>query len=229
MDAWYGTKKMSERTDGDLLRRWRAGDTDAFTALAKAHEGPLARHAQALLGFGGPWEDAVQEALLRLAQSPPSLPPRILGDAEAERSVLSSWLHKVTRNCCMDTLRAARSRSRREREAAADERSSGELEQVEGRDTREAVQAAIEALPQDQREVLSLRLLGERTYAEIAEITGKKKGTIGWLVSTGLAALSRSLEPMLGLGQGGLPTGATVLLDGGGADLNPGNARGATR
>lgn len=218
---------MSEHTDGELLRRWGQGESIAFTALVKAHEGPLLRHAQALLGLSGLWEDAVQETFLRLAKSPPSLPERVLGDAETERSVLSSWLHKVTRNCCMDTLRAERSRRRREQDAAARESSSGGLECVEGRDTRQAVQSAMANLPQDQREVLTLRLLGERTYAQIAEITGKKKGTIGWLISTGLAALSRSLEPMLGLE--GTPAGATVLPSSGAAQLNSGDAHGEQR
>jgi DNA-directed RNA polymerase specialized sigma24 family protein len=39
--------------------------------------------------------------------------------------------------------------------------------------------------------------LGERSYKEIAEITGKKLGTVGWLVSEGLARLSTSLAPLV--------------------------------
>ncbi len=42
-----------------------------------------------------------------------------------------------------------------------------------------------------------LRLLSERSYREIAEITGKKVGTVGWLVSEGLKALAAQLEPLL--------------------------------
>ena len=40
---------------------------------------------------------------------------------------------------------------------------------------------ALAPLAPEQREVLVLRLLGERCYKEIAEITGKKIGTVGWL------------------------------------------------
>ena len=43
-----------------------------------------------------------------------------------------------------------------------------------------------------------LRLLGERSYKEIAAITGKKVGTIGWLVSVGLKALAAELAPLVG-------------------------------
>ena len=57
-------------------------------------------------------------------------------------------------------------------------------------------------LPEDQREVLVLRLFGERSYREIAEITGRKVGTIGWLVSVGMKALARELNvPVIALSQ----------------------------
>ena len=62
---------------------------------------------------------------------------------------------------------------------------------------REAVETSLGKLPADQREVLVLRLLGERSYREIAQITGRKIGTVGWLVSVGLKALGRDLAPIL--------------------------------
>ena len=71
---------------------------------------------------------------------------------------------------------------------------------VDQADTREAVLRGLDALPVDQREVLTLRLLEGHSYREIAELTGRKAGTIGWLVSVGLEALSRELAPLLGLG-----------------------------
>ena len=39
--------------------------------------------------------------------------------------------------------------------------------------------------------------MGERSYKEIAEITGKNVGTVGWLISVGLKALGEGLEPLL--------------------------------
>jgi len=68
---------------------------------------------------------------------------------------------------------------------------------VEANDTRAAVQKSLGRLPRDQCEVLVLRLLGEKSYREIAEITGKKTGTVGWLVSVGLKALGAELTPLL--------------------------------
>ena len=80
---------------------------------------------------------------------------------------------------------------------AARDESAGGLDAVEAEDTRAAVERGLTRLPEDQREVLVLRLFGDRSYKEIAEITGKKVGTIGWLISVGLKALSTELAPLV--------------------------------
>lgn len=101
----------------------------------------------------------------------------------------------------MDTLRSETRRKRREESVAAPEQAPRSVaagaEEVEAADTRAAVERGLERLPSDQREVLALRLLAERSYKEIAEITGKKIGTVGWLVSEGLKALAGHLAPLV--------------------------------
>ncbi len=186
---------MQSRSDGDLLAAWQGGDSSAFEELVNRYQAPLLRHARSLLGDRRGYEDAVQEALLKLAQQPPVLAQ--VGDPRAEEAQLASWLHRVTRNLCMDALRSEKRRKRREEEVADREVSTGGLHRVEENDTRDAVERSLHRLPADQREVLALRLFGERSYKEIAEITGKKIGTVGWLISVGLKALAGELEPLL--------------------------------
>jgi len=188
---------MSSDSDGQLLRQWKAGQQAAFAALVQRHQSALLRHARAILGAGSPYEDVVQDVFLKLAESPPELPAEILGDAERERVQLLSWLHKVTRNACMDTIRSDTRRKHREHEIAASEAAEGGLATIEERDTRALVERELAKLPVDQREVVALRLMGERSYKEIAEITGKNVGTVGWLISVGLKALGEGLEPLL--------------------------------
>jgi RNA polymerase sigma-70 factor (ECF subfamily) len=192
---------MDQPSDGALLAALRRGEGSALTELVERHQGALLRHARALLGEGGPFEDAVQEAFLRLLERPPELPEEVRGDPGRERAQLRSWLHKVARNCCMDTIRAEARRKGREHEVAAPEsvrgHRAGGAGLAEERDTREAVERGLSRLPHEQREVLVLRLIGERSYKEIAEITGKKVGTVGWLVSVGLKSLGEHLAPLL--------------------------------
>jgi RNA polymerase sigma-70 factor (ECF subfamily) len=97
----------------------------------------------------------------------------------------------------MDMLRGEERRRRREAVAAPPEATSGGIESVESADTRAAVERGLERLPEPQREVLVLRLVGERSYREIAEITGRKVGTVGWLIAEGLKALSSDLAHLL--------------------------------
>lgn len=181
---------MDDRSDSALLGAWQSGAAGAFEALVRRYQAPLLRHARALLGSGRSAEDVVQETFLRLAEKPPVL------EADAEGAPLASWLHRVTRNLSMDTTRTEARRRRREEAAAAHEATGGGLGRVEADDTRAAVERGLSRLPDDQREVLVLRLLGERSYKEIAAITGKKVGTIGWLVSAGLKALASELAPL---------------------------------
>ncbi len=190
---------MDHRSDRQLLEAWQGGDAEAFEALVHHYEGPLLRHARAVLGDWRGGEDVVQEVLLRLARKPPELPPSVRDDPGAQRAILASWLHRVTRNLCMDAMRSDERRRRREETVAAREATSGGLCEVEANDTRDAVERTLTKLPPDQREVLVLRLLGERSYKEIAEITGKKIGTIGWLISVGLKALAKELAPLVAM------------------------------
>jgi RNA polymerase sigma-70 factor (ECF subfamily) len=187
---------MTEQTDVELLRAWHAGESGAFTLLVNRHQEPLLRHARGLLGAGSPYEDVVQEVFFKLARERRALQ---LGGSDGSTSRLSAWLHTVTRNACMDTIRSETRRRRREREAASSETTSGGLHQVEAQDTKDAVEQELAKLPVDQREVLVLRLLAERSYSEIAEITGKKVGTVGWLISEGLKTLSGNLAPLLAM------------------------------
>lgn len=186
---------MEEPSDGQCLSAYRRGDAAAFERLVDRHQGVLLRHASALIGDRGAAEDAVQEVFLKLAQSPPEISA---GADESERAQLLGWLHKVLRNACLDRLRAESRRREREHEMAREERIDGAASSVEAADTRAAVQRGLTRLNPDQREVLVLRLLEGRSYREIAEATGRKVGTVGWLVSTGLRALAAELEPLLG-------------------------------
>jgi RNA polymerase sigma-70 factor (ECF subfamily) len=190
---------MDEPSDGRLLAAWSRGEASAFEALVARHERALLRHARALLGDWRSGEDVVQEVFLRLAQRPPTLDADVQGDPRAESAVLTAWLHQVLRNLCMDTKRGEMRRKRREEQAASSEVSAGGVEAVEAADTRAAVERGLLRLPVDQREVLVLRLFDDKSYAEIAAITGRKVGTVGWLISVGMKALAAELAPLAGI------------------------------
>ncbi len=110
-------------------------------------------------------EDMVQEALLRLFQQ--------TTQPENKRA----WLFRCVRNLAINSQRAQTRRSRHQ--TAHSEQSSRWFDATCERelDVQVAV-AALEHLPGELREIISARLWGELTLAEIAELTELSISTV---------------------------------------------------
>lgn len=103
---------------------------------------------------------------------------------------LDSWLYRIMRNLWIDTVRA---RGRRQRHEAPEE----EAESI-GEDPRPSIEAAIELkramaamqqLPDEQREVVALILIEGFGYREAAEILDLPIGTVSSRLVRGRTAL----------------------------------------
>ena len=71
------------------------------------------------------------------------------------------------------------------------------LEAAIDTETATLVATAVGELPQQQRTVVVLRVWNGLSYAEIAEIVGRKEATIRSNMHHGLAAMRKYLEPRL--------------------------------
>jgi RNA polymerase sigma-70 factor (ECF subfamily) len=89
----------------DLIARARAGDGDAFRALAEPHRRELQVHCYRMLGSLQDAEDALQDTLLAAWQG--------LGGFEG-RASLRTWLYRIATNRCLNALRSASRRPARE-------------------------------------------------------------------------------------------------------------------
>ena len=89
-----------ERLPGEgrlaLLERAKAGDKDAFGALAEDHRASLLRLCYKMTGSREEAEDLVQDTLLKAYTR--------LAEFEL-RSSLSTWLHRIATNACLDQQR----------------------------------------------------------------------------------------------------------------------------
>jgi RNA polymerase sigma-70 factor (ECF subfamily) len=103
---------------------------------------------------------------------------------------LDSWLYKVMRNLWIDTVR---SRSRRDRVEAPEEAAANL-----GEDPRQSIElsfdlkqimAAMERLPDEQREIVALILIDGFGYRETAEMLGLPIGTVSSRLVRGRMAL----------------------------------------
>lgn len=117
------------------------------------------------------------------------------------RSALSTWLYSIALNTCRNRL----SSSYRKRRVSIDgfenihravESSEPEFlfERSEG---ERAVRNAIAKLPEEERILIVMRDLEERSYEEIAEITGIKTGTVKSRLSRGRHRLRGLLQEVM--------------------------------
>lgn len=113
---------------------------------------------------------------------------------------LDSWLYRIMRNLWIDTTRA---RNRKERYEAPEDEA-----QFVGQDPREAIDAslelkramaAMERLPDEQREVIALILVEGFGYREASEMLGLPIGTVSSRLVRGRTAL---LAMLGGIGDG---------------------------
>jgi RNA polymerase sigma-70 factor (ECF subfamily) len=133
-------------------------------------------------------EDIVQMAFVRWWRHNPS----------ADRSHVP-LLYAAVRTLAMDVRR--RESRRLVRESDSDLALSHEDAPhfdlpVENRETAHLLERAVQGLPQEQREVVTLRIWGGLTFAEIASATQASINTVAGRYRYALQTLQRALEPM---------------------------------
>jgi RNA polymerase sigma factor (sigma-70 family) len=144
----------------------------------------LRRYAYALTRSVADADDLLQASLERLLSRP--MP---------EDAMLEKWAITVCRNVWFDELRLRRVRREAGRHLAEASVVSISAEQtaIASMDLKRA-QAAIDALPEDQRDVLALVAIGGMAYREAAEVLAVPVGTVMSRLARARAALAARLE-----------------------------------
>lgn len=144
----------------------------------------ISSHGAPLVLYARQWtdepEDVVQEAFHKLVRQRQAPDDPI------------AWLYRVVRNAALDAAKIGRRRQRRELVAARPERWFVEPD-VEGLDAEAAV-AALQRLPEDQREVIVARLWGGLSFEQIAVAADCSASTAFRRYTAGVEALRRQLE-----------------------------------
>jgi RNA polymerase sigma-70 factor (ECF subfamily) len=179
--------------DRALVKAAQRGDHEAFSALVTRHQRYVYNLAYRLLQDAHEAQDLAQEAFFRAWKA--------LETFRAE-SKFTTWLYRIVTNLCYNRLPGLR-RQLVQEDAALLERIAAPAEHtpralVEAGERRARVQAAIEALPDKYRLIVTLYYLQGQSYQEIAAILGLPLGT----VKTHLYRARGRLKRLLAEGQG---------------------------
>lgn len=161
-------------SDSDLLAQHVAGDPDAFGELVRRHRDRLWAVAVRTLGDREEAADAVQDALVNAFRAAHTF---------RGQSAVTTWLHRITVNACLDRVRKAASRKTSPVDDA--ERLDQLLEPHESaeapavrQDLHRQLQEALATLPAEQRAALVLVDMQGYPVAEAASILEVPPGTV---------------------------------------------------
>lgn len=176
----------TDETDEALLARFAAGDRFAARAITMRRTPRVLALARRMLNDPAEAEDVAQEAMMRLWRIAPDW-----RDGEAK---VSTWLHRVTANLCIDRLRKRRGGgpSIDEIEEPMDPTPRADAVLMAG-DRAAAVAKAIADLPERQRVAVTLRHFEDRSNPEIAALLEVSVEAVESLLTRGRKALARAL------------------------------------
>jgi RNA polymerase sigma factor (sigma-70 family) len=167
--------------DATLLSHYaRHRDAEAFAEILNRHSGLVYGTCLRVLGDRHRAEDAAQDCFLALAEHAGSI-----------RQSLSAWLHRVA-------LHAALKLRRRQQPASEVDVSTIPAPLVSTwRTLAPQLDAALEGLPEEVREIITCRYLAGRTQAQIGQDLGVSQATVSRRLEQGVALLRSRLTRQL--------------------------------
>ncbi len=191
---------MGDReTDRILVERVQAGDKQAFGLLVAKYQRKLARLVSRMVRDSAEVEDIVQDSFIRAYRAMPGF---------RNDSAFYTWLYRIGVNTAKNWLvthgrRGAATIAADNQEAEAYD----EADLLRDNDTPErllmtkqigeAVNSAMEALPEELRSAISLREIEGLSYEEIAQVMDCPIGTVRSRIFRARDAISAKLRPLL--------------------------------
>lgn len=185
---------MIDIDERKVIQRAANGDADAFEQLVRTYQTPIYNLCLRMSGNPEDAADLSQEAFIKAWRN--------LGSFQFE-SAFSTWLYRLASNTCLDFLRSVK---RRPQVSLTVEDGDGETQILDlpdsaptpeeaaiSKEENELLARAMQALDEQQRQILTLRVVNDLSYAEIAEILQIKEGTVKSRLARTRDALRKNL------------------------------------
>jgi RNA polymerase sigma-70 factor, ECF subfamily len=172
----------TDAADEDLMVRYQRGEVRAFEVLLSRHRKPVYNFILRFVGDKETAEDLLQEAFMRVIKG---------AEAYKRQAKFTTWLYTIARNLCVDQTRRRKHRKHASLDAPMDTGDeSGTLMDVipsnemasdrksVNKQLHQTMQAAIEALSEEQREVFLMREFLDMPFRQIADVVGVPENTV---------------------------------------------------
>jgi len=167
----------------EVISRAREGDRDALAHLWRTYNHLLLRYFRGK-GMADP-EDLASTVWVEVASG--------LHRFEGSEPDFRRWMFTIAARRRIDDIRASKRRDQQFRRDAAWGASVCAASAADESDQAQALDRAlalIRTLPPDQAEAVLLRVVADLTVGEVAQITGRREGTVRVLVHRGLKRLA---------------------------------------
>jgi RNA polymerase sigma-70 factor (ECF subfamily) len=170
------TADLSEARDRELVQRIGRRDEDAFRGLFGRYAPSAMALARRVARQPFLAEEIVQEAFLAVWRNPSGY--------DQQRGSVRAWLMGMVHHRAVDAVRREEAQRRRVEESmmsdpvVSPDPADDVADEIDLPQEREAVRAALEALPAEQREVIELMYFGGLSQSKISERLGLPLGTV---------------------------------------------------
>ncbi len=153
----------------ELVKRLKKKSTqnEAFKELINLYKEPLYFHIRRMVGNHDDADDVLQNAFVKAW--------RFIGDFK-EEAKLYTWLYRIASNEALGFLRAQKARP--SGDFKVENQTAVSTDGPDGDIISKKLEAALQKLPDKQRQVFDLKYFSELKYSEISEITGTSIGAL---------------------------------------------------
>jgi RNA polymerase sigma-70 factor (ECF subfamily) len=182
-----------EQTDEQLIAEYKQGNVAMLAVLIERHYASIYSYIYRMVHSVPEAEDIVQETFIKVWRQI---------DTFQAGAGLRPWLFRIARNTAIDYLRKKKSipfshfGEEGEADMAFVDNATDVLEQTIAQEQKDQLNAAVEQLSVQYREVLILRAEENLTFEEIASTLGKPLNTVKSLYRRGLQTLQKAFQAM---------------------------------
>jgi RNA polymerase sigma factor (sigma-70 family) len=162
--------QFTNLSDAELVHAYQQGHEQALSVLVTRHKDKVYTALYMLVKDKYLAEDLFQDTFLKIVKT-------IKEGRYSEQGKFLPWAIRVARNLCMDYFRRTRlnvSVTLPDGQDISALMGTAELasDAIERRQVHESVRKLVEGLPEEQREVIVLRVYADLSFKEISDLTG---------------------------------------------------------